>query len=450
MQLPKNVFKTVTAILACNMMASRRPPRRLLAGKLALCLVAFVFMPVVFALPADPAAAQTAAAPTNFSVPRFRADGPNADVFGRSEGYPSCKGLAYIAEPRCRVGALSHFDTLFPARTITAARQAVQLARATAEPAIRYTFAGSNLTLDDYLDRHPVTGLLIAKGETILVERYQYGRTDMHRLASFSMAKSIVGLLIGAAIRDGAIRSVDDHVEAYVPDLKGTEYGRTPIRALLQMSSGVAFSEDYANPSSDIYTLARLTLEQDPGGSLAAVKRFDTRRAAPGALFSYSSADTVVLGLVLAAATQRTLADYASEKLWQPLGTEADATWIIDATGQEITYAYVNAVLRDWARLGLMLANRGSLFGRIVVPEDWLTASTSNSVPTVFSPLERYGYHFWLSGDTKRLSLRGLRGQFVLVDPDIKLVLVQTALDGSSTGFAELLSLWSAIRDRLR
>ncbi len=119
-------------------------------------------------------------------------------------------------------------------------------------------------------------------------------------------------------------------------------------------------------------------------------------------------------------------------------------------TGQEITYAYVNAVLRDWARLGLMLANRGSLFGRIVVPEDWLTASTSNSVPTVFSPLERYGYHFWLSGDTKRLSLRGLRGQFVLVDPDIKLVLVQTALDGSSTGFAELLSLWSAVRDRLR
>ena len=161
-----------------------------------------------------------------------------------------------------------------------------------------------------------------------------------------------------------------------------TEYGRTPIKALLLMSSGIAFSEDYANTSSDIYTLARLTLEQDPGGSLAAVKRFNTRRAAPGALFSYSSAETLVLGLVLAAATKRTVSDYAAEKLWQPLGAEADATWIIDATGQEITFAYVNAVLRDWARLGLMLANRGNWFGKTVVPEDWLRASATNAIPT--------------------------------------------------------------------
>ena len=98
-----------------------------------------------------------------------------------------------------------------------------------------------------------------------------------------------------------------------------------------------------------------------------------------GARFSYASAETVVLGLVLAAATKRTVSDYAAEKLWQPLGAEADATWIIDATGQEITFAYVNAVLRDWARLGLMLANRGNWFGKTVVPEDWLTASAANA-----------------------------------------------------------------------
>src|SRR5688500_14482583 len=109
------------------------------------------------------------------------------------------------------------------------------------------------------------------------------------------------------------------------------------------MSSGVAFSEDYANTSSDINKLARLTVEQSPGGSLAAVKQFNTRSAAPGARFSYSSAETLVLGLVLAAATKRTVSDYAAEKLWQPLGAEADATWIIDATGQEITFAYINA-----------------------------------------------------------------------------------------------------------
>ena len=410
-----------------------------------LCVANFVFF--ILVLHSDRAFAQDAATRQN-AGPQFRADGPNADEFGRKEGYPSCRGLEYIDETRCRVGALSHFDALFPARTIAAPKQASQLARATTEPVIRYDFAGLALTLDNYLNRHPVTGLLIAKDDTILVERYQYARTDTDRLTSFSMAKTIVALLIGIAVKEGAIRSVDDPVETYVPGLKDTEYGRTPIKALLLMSSGVAFSEDYADKSSDVYTLARLTIEQDPSGSLAAVKQFNTRREAPGLHFSYSSAETVVLGLVLAAATKRTVSDYAAEKLWQPLGAEADATWIIDATGQEVTFAYFNAVLRDWARLGLMLANRGIWLGKIIVPEEWLTASATNALPT-FSPLVKYGYQVWFSADTRRFSLRGLRGQYVLVDPDLKLVLVQTALSSSERDFIELLALWNALREQI-
>jgi CubicO group peptidase (beta-lactamase class C family) len=398
-------------------------------------------------LDSQPAFAQVAPAPQG-AGPRFRADGPNADEFGRKEGYPSCKGIAYVDETRCRVGALSRYDTLFPARTITAPKQSMPLARAASEPVIRYGFAGLNLTLDDYLNRQPVTGLLIAKDNTILVERYQYGRTDTDRLTSFSMAKSVVALLIGIALKDGAIRSVDDLAESYVPGLKDTEYGRTPIKALLLMASGVAFSEDYASRSSDIYKLARLTLE-DPGDSLAAVKQFNTRRSPPGARFSYSSAETVVLGLVLAAATKRTVSDYAAEKLWQPLGAEADATWIIDATGQEVTFAYFNAVLRDWARLGLMLANRGNWQGKTVVPEDWLAASVADALPTD-SPLAKYGYQIWYSADTRRFSLRGLRAQHVLVDPDLKLVLVQTALSGGQPEFVELFALWNALRAQVQ
>ena len=411
---------------------------------LGVCVATFVvFMLDALVLNSDRAFAQ--AAPASQGVgPRFRADGPNADEFGRKEGYPSCKGLAYIDEARCRVGALSRYDTLFPARTIAAPKQPIPLARAAAEPVIRYRFAGLDLTFDDYLNRHPVTGLLIAKDDTILVERYQYGRTDTDRLTSFSMAKSIVGLLIGIALKEGAIRSLDDPAEIYVPGLKDTEYGRTPIKALLLMSSGVAFSEEYSNPSSDIYTLAGLTLAQDPVGSLAAVKRFNTRRAAPGVRFSYSSAESLVLGLVLAAATKRTVSDYAAEKLWQPLGAEADATWNIDATGQEITYAYVNAVLRDWARLGLMLANGGSWFGKTIISEDWLAASAASAVPAAF--LVKYGYQIWYSEDTTRFSLRGLRGQYVLIDPALKLVLVQTALSDEPE-YGELFALWTALRE---
>jgi CubicO group peptidase (beta-lactamase class C family) len=179
------------------------------------------------------------------------------------------------------------------------------------------------------------------------------------------------------------------------------------------------------------------------------VKQFNTRRDAPGARFSYSSAESLVLGLVLAAATKRTVSDYAAEKLWQPLGAEADATWIIDATGQEVTFGYINAVLRDWARLGLMLANHGNWHGKTVVAGDWLTASAADAIATD-SPLAKYGYQIWYSADTRRFALRGLRGQFVFVDPDLKLVLVQTALSGGQPETAELFALWNALRAQVQ
>jgi CubicO group peptidase (beta-lactamase class C family) len=392
--------------------------------------------------------AQSESAPQAGS-PRFRADGPAADEFGQKDGYPSCKGIDYVSQKSCLVGALSRYDTLFPARTITAPKHSIPLVRKAQEPVLQYAFSGLTLKIDDYLNRQPVTGLLIAKDNAILVERYQYGRTDRDRLASFSMAKTLVSLLIGIAVREGAIRSIDDVAETYVPGLKDTEYGRTPIRALLLMSSGVAFSEDYGSGSSDIIKLARLTVEPDSPGSLSAVKQFNNRVSPPGVRFSYSSAESVVLGLVLAAATKRTVSDYAAEKLWQPMGAEADATWIIDAAGQEITFAYVNAVLRDWARLGLMLANNGNWNGSQIVPADWLRASAADALPTA-SPLAKYGYQVWHSADTRRFSLQGLRGQFVFVDPDLKLVLVQTALSGDPQATAELFSLWNVLRAQLR
>src|SRR5262245_5543528 len=135
-----------------------------------VCAAAFSIMLDALVLDSQQAFAQAAPAPQG-AGPRFRADGPNADEFGRKEGYPSCKGLAYIDETRCRVGALSRYDTLFPARTIAAAKQPVPLDRAANEPVIRYSFSGENLTLDDYLNRRPVTGFLIAKDNKILVER---------------------------------------------------------------------------------------------------------------------------------------------------------------------------------------------------------------------------------------------------------------------------------------
>jgi len=388
----------------------------------------------------NPTAAQTTTAQDINAGPRFRADGPDAAAYGQNEGYPSCTGRNYMGELRCRVGAFSHFDNLFPSRTIAASKSPIPLGRTASEPTIRFVHNGESRTIDQYLDANHVTGFLIAKGETIFVERYQYGRTDKHRLTSFSMAKTVIGLLIGIAVKEGAIGSINDLSEMYVPGLKGTEYGRTPIKALLQMLSGVQFREVYWDTTSDISTLALLTLGQDPLGSLAAVARFNTRLAEPGQRFSYSSAESLVLGLVLAGATGRTVSDYANEKLWAPLGAEADATWIIDAQGQEITLGYFNAVLRDWARLGLMLAHDGRLQGKSVVPAEWVRATIE---PGPVWP--GYGYQVWLHGRT--VALRGVRGQFVMINPESKLVLVQTAL--REDNYEELFALWAALSSQL-
>jgi CubicO group peptidase (beta-lactamase class C family) len=158
-------------------------------------------------------------------------------------------------------------------------------------------------------------------------------------------------------------------------------------------------------------------------------------------VFSYSSAESSVLGLVVSRATGRTIADLASEWLWKPLGAESDANWNIDATGQEITYAYYNAALRDWGRLGLMLAHKGTWAGNSIVPEQWLAAATSRQ-PT----WPTYGYQIWLSPiNNDRFYLWGLRGQFVLVDPKSRTTLVQTSLDSNQTTVEEISALWLAV-----
>ena len=148
-------------------------------------------------------------------------------------------------------------------------------------------------------------------------------------MASYSMAKTIVGMLVGIAISEGRIRSIDDRADAYVPALAGTPYGETPIRHLLTMSSGIRFSETYGG-SDDVAVLARLSMGRGSEGGAATVAPFRIREHAPGERFNYSSADTQVLGLVLRAATGVPLADYLSEKIWRPMGAEADASWTID------------------------------------------------------------------------------------------------------------------------
>ena len=313
---------------------------------------------------------------------------------------------------------------------------------------LRYKSKGQDTSLDDYLARHPATGLLIAKGSTILVERYQYGRRDTDRFVSQSMAKTITAMLFGLAVQDGRIRSLDDRAQDYVPALKGGAYGETSLRALLTMSSGVPWTETYG-PDDDNARFGRALFMRGMPGAAALLRAYTSREVPEGTRFHYASSETEVLGLVLAAATGQRLTDYASQRLWKPMGAEADAQWSADPKGDVLGYCCFSARLRDYARLGALLANDGGG----VIPAAWVIEATSAPAdswraPRKATPFWGYGYQTWLLPRGRMFALRGIHGQTMFVDPASKLVLVHTAvrLKASNDPAAEeLTTLWYAL-----
>ncbi len=391
--------------------------------------------------------------PSAPSAPRFAAGGPDAEDYGASEGYP-IGDYSTVFQTTFLVGSHSHLDQVFEGRLIRRATTPSRLERVNSEPALRYEFGGETRTLDDYLARHPATSLLIARGDTILIERYQYGRNDRHRFTSWSMAKTVTAMLVGIAITEGHIRSVDDPASAYEPALRGTEYGRTSLRHLLQMSSGVRFVEKYTG-SDDVSLLAADTFQQAGLGGVDAVTSFNKRVRPSGTMFSYASVETQVLGLVLRNAVGRPVTDYLQEKIWAPIGAEADATWLIDRSGQEATYCCLNAVLRDYARLGVLLAHDGRLGDRQIIPTAWVHAATTvpadswHLKPYAATRYFGYGYQTWIfPGERRMFALLGLHGQAIYVDPSSRLVMVHTAVRKQPEDpNAEALALWRDVLD---
>ncbi|PQV54683.1 serine hydrolase [Paraburkholderia sp. BL21I4N1] len=382
----------------------------------------------------------------------FSDAGYAADAYGAADRYP----LPVPGHARTQkqfVGYYTHFDEVHPTDPISRAGVPSTLKTSEHELVLNYPYGGQYRSVNDYLDRNPVTGLLIARDDTILYEHYRYARKDTDRFMSQSMAKTIVGMLIGIALSEGAIHSIDDLAAAYVPQLADTAYGQTSIRDLLHMSSGVHFFED-SNAGDDRDKLGRDLFNPHGAGAIEAVKRFNQRDRAPGTHFSYASIETEVLGLVLSHATHQSVAQYASERIWKKMGMESDASWGRDVTGQDITYCCVSATLRDWTRLGLMLANDGKWNGQQIVPRDWVLQATSVASPDSFlapgkaNPLFGYGYQVWiLPGDHRMFALQGMDGQRIIVDPRSKLVLVQTAVWTSDhdPGMREVYALWNAL-----
>ena len=378
---------------------------------------------------------------------------PDEELLGKKAGYPIGTRANWFYDERVRVGSFSNLDKILPYNTLKRASSPAPLPAAAAAPKIEYRFEERTYTVEDFLARQRITGLLLIKNGEVLLERYQYERNAANRFVSQSMAKSIVSLAIGMALAEKKIVSLDDAVSKYEQRLAGSAYGETSIRNLLRMSSGVKFVESYDGNDD----LKRFSIARYSHGTIEALRDFKLREAEQGTRFHYASSETVALAMLLRAVTGTTLSNYLTERLWQPMGAEADATWAKTRDGVENGAGGFNATLRDWGRLGVLLANDGAIGDKQVLPKDYLLEATdAHRQPDAFAPRRAtpyfgYGYQFWIfPTEKRRFALLGVYGQSIFVDPELKLVMVITAAARNASVRKESLSrerdaLWRGI-----
>jgi CubicO group peptidase (beta-lactamase class C family) len=226
--------------------------------------------------------------------------------------------------------------------------------------------------------------------------------------------------MVGAALRDGYIKSLDDKVSAYIPDLKGSVYDDVTVKQLLTMTSGVKWNEDYTDPKSDV---ALFNLHKaEPGVDVTVSYMRKLPREAPaGSKWVYKTGETNLIGVLVSSATKKSLSAYLSEKVWKPYGMEQDAVWMLGSTGHEISGCCVSATLRDYARVGMFIIGGGIADGKPVLPDDWIANATTKQAD-IGDPARGYGYQWWTNNDGS-FAAQGIFGQGIFVDPKRKLVI---------------------------
>lgn len=297
-----------------------------------------------------------------------------------------------------------------------------------------FQFQGKEYPLQDWIASTGTTGLMVVADGKVAFEQYYQGNTAQTEAISWSLGKSFVSSVIGFALADGSIKSLNDPVSDYVPLLKGGGYEGVPIQDVLEMSSGIDFDEDYANPDAGINVLGqRIFLGQTTNDWVAQRKR----AKAPGTEHHYISIDTQVLGMVLEAATGKSLAAYMQEKLWSSIGAEGDARWVTDAHGAVLAFAGLNARLRDYTRFGQLYLDGGrNLRGVQVLPEAWVRESVKPRTPYLQPGREMeqgnqrlgYAYQWWVpKGDEGEFTAIGVYGQFIYVNPTRRVVIAKNS-----------------------
>lgn len=278
--------------------------------------------------------------------------------------------------------------------------------------------------VDAYLAAQRSAGIVILHDGKVRFERYGLGFDAKGRWTSFSVAKSFTSTLVGAALHDGAIKSLDDKVSTYIPDMRGSAYDDVTIRQLLTMSSGVRWTEDYEDPNSDVAQFNIAT--PDPGvDATVSFMRKLPRAHPPGTVWHYNTGETNLIGVLVSSATKMPLAQYLQQKIWQPAGMEAKATWLKGKTGHEIAGCCIQAATRDFARMGLFVLANGNPRGTAIVAPDWFAQATTRQMD-IGVPGHGYGFQWWTYDDGS-VAAQGIFGQGIFIDPKRQLVIASNA-----------------------
>lgn len=387
------------------------------------------------------------AQPEKIDLARMRPTGLLVDAYSYMTPPHNAYYFHHIDELGFRIDRVRRSGPVYPLATATAPM-----------PRVTVRAGGRDVGLEEYFGRNHVTGFLVLRRDTVLLERYFHGADRRSRFVSQSIAKSILSLLVGAAVDSGLIRSVDDPVTRYLPDLAGSGYERATVKHVLQMATGVDYSEDYRDSTSGAASIgAALVTGRPPFAEF--VRSMRPTAVAPGTAFQYQSVNSQLLGLLLETVTGMPLHRWAERTLWSRLGAERDA-FFYQAKRQPGTCAFAcyNATVRDYARVGLLMLRGGALGGRRVVSEEWVRQSITPdadhlrpvAADSAGRPRMGYGYQWWIPpGPDGAFLAVGIFGQAIYVNPARQVVVVQTAawptpVGGDGLG-AERAAMFAAI-----
>lgn len=288
--------------------------------------------------------------------------------------------------------------------------------------------AGETLTIptdvDQYMTEQRTAAIVILLDGKIVYERYGLDFSNEGKWTSFSVAKSFTSTLVGAAVKDGLIESLDDPVSKYIKGLEGSAYDDVTITQLLTMTSGVKWNESYTDPKSDVALFNNHKPEDGEDATVSYMKMLP-REAPAGEKWVYKTGETNLIGVLVSEVTGKSLAEYLSEKVWAPYGMEQDATWLLGSTGLEIGGCCIQAATRDYARFGQFIMDGAVAGGERVVPDDWLAMATSNQAD-IGAPGYGYGYQWW-TADDGTFAAQGIFGQGIFIDPARKLVIASNS-----------------------